>query len=357
MLMKKFTLIISCICLSLALSAQITVTANDVQNVYELDNAYTEHVYAPLLDIFSIDIGELGGGNTWDFSSLQSDLQRSVLTVDPSTSPYTSDFDTADICLQINYTLLVDFEQFSYFSTDNGLDELGNGESVVGSSDVETTVHDPYDRIFPVPLTFETSWTESYNTTVTDSDAGVIADVDITSESVVDAYGVMTLPGGGTYEALRIRVEKDIDGVPDKDFIFIARNGARVVLSPESAASENTGTVSMELSMYVDSIADPGSTTGIFIPESKKADPNQLSNYPNPFNSVTQIAYQLPHTGHVVLELYDLTGRKLETLVNQDQPAGNYELTFHRDQLPEGVYLARLKVDGLESTIRMQISD
>ena len=68
MLMKKFTLIISGICLSLVLSAQITVTAEDVQNVYALDNAYTEHLDP--LNIFDIDIGDLGGGNVWDFSSL-----------------------------------------------------------------------------------------------------------------------------------------------------------------------------------------------------------------------------------------------------------------------------------------------
>ena len=67
-------------------------------------------------------------------------------------------------------------------------------------------------------------------------------------------------------------------------------------------------------------------------------------NYPNPFNPSTQIAFGVPRAGLVSLEVYDLLGRKVSTLVNAHQAAGSYTVTFDASALSSGVYIYRLQV-------------
>ena len=52
-------------------------------------------------------------------------------------------------------------------------------------------------------------------------------------------------------------------------------------------------------------------------------------NYPNPFNPTTKIKYQLPNTGFVTLKVYDVLGNEVVTLVNEEKPAGSYEINFN----------------------------
>jgi len=74
-------------------------------------------------------------------------------------------------------------------------------------------------------------------------------------------------------------------------------------------------------------------------------------NYPNPFNSETTIRLTLPAAGWVELSIYDLSGQKVEVLVNGWRPAGDYSVRWDgRDQrgdaLASGVYLYRLQTGG-----------
>ena len=66
-------------------------------------------------------------------------------------------------------------------------------------------------------------------------------------------------------------------------------------------------------------------------------------NYPNPFNPATTISYAVNTTGNVELNIYDLLGHKVETLVNEVQSAGNYQITFDARDLSSGVYIYTLK--------------
>ncbi|UCF64334.1 MAG: M20/M25/M40 family metallo-hydrolase [bacterium] len=66
-------------------------------------------------------------------------------------------------------------------------------------------------------------------------------------------------------------------------------------------------------------------------------------NFPNPFNPVTTIAYQLPVESAVKLTLFDLNGRKIAELVNQSQAAGYYRVKFNGNGLASGIYIYRLE--------------
>ncbi|GIV60451.1 MAG: hypothetical protein KatS3mg043_1540 [Rhodothermaceae bacterium] len=65
-------------------------------------------------------------------------------------------------------------------------------------------------------------------------------------------------------------------------------------------------------------------------------------NFPNPFNLQTTIRYELARTGRVSLEVFDLLGRRIATLVNGEQPAGSFTVTFDARDLASGMYVYRL---------------
>ena len=67
-------------------------------------------------------------------------------------------------------------------------------------------------------------------------------------------------------------------------------------------------------------------------------------NYPNPFNPSTTINYSLPKAGFVKLNIYNILGSKVATIVNDYKPAGNYSVQFDSSNLASGVYLYRLEV-------------
>ena len=79
------------------------------------------------------------------------------------------------------------------------------------------------------------------------------------------------------------------------------------------------------------------------------------NNYPNPFNPTTTISYVLPKSSAVELSVYSLTGQKIQTLVNQEQAAGSYALTFDASNLASGVYFYRLNVVGEFSQVNKMI--
>jgi len=76
-------------------------------------------------------------------------------------------------------------------------------------------------------------------------------------------------------------------------------------------------------------------------------------NYPNPFNPSTTIKYQIPEDGIVSLKIYDILGKEVKTLVNEQKPVGRYEVKFDATDLATGVYIYRLKVNDFVSVKKM----
>jgi len=76
-------------------------------------------------------------------------------------------------------------------------------------------------------------------------------------------------------------------------------------------------------------------------------------NYPNPFNPSTVISYRLPVIGLVTIKVYDILGGEVATLVNEEKPAGEYEVEFDAEHLSSGIYYYQLKVGQYFETKKM----
>ncbi len=78
-------------------------------------------------------------------------------------------------------------------------------------------------------------------------------------------------------------------------------------------------------------------------------------NFPNPFNPMTTISYGVPSNGHVTLEVFDILGREVATLVDRTQEAGTYAIEFDANEHPAGVYFYRLKLSEYIETRKMAL--
>jgi choice-of-anchor B domain-containing protein len=65
-------------------------------------------------------------------------------------------------------------------------------------------------------------------------------------------------------------------------------------------------------------------------------------NYPNPFNPITKISFVIGYSSLVTLRVYDVLGNEITTLLNEEKPAGTYEITFNAGELSSGIYYYRL---------------
>lgn len=99
-----------------------------------------------------------------------------------------------------------------------------------------------------------------------------------------------------------------------------------------------------------------------FGPEAETVDlPTEFAlnaNYPNPFNPTTTISYDVPEAAHVRLEVYDMMGRRVATLVNGEMAAGRYEAIWNARSdagapVASGVYLYRMQAGSFEAVNRM----
>ena len=100
------------------------------------------------------------------------------------------------------------------------------------------------------------------------------------------------------------------------------------------------------------SVADEKTVTDDFVLE---------QNYPNPFNPSTKIKYSVPsvianevkQSQFVTIKVFDILGNKVATLVNEEKPAGTYEIQWNASQLPSGIYFYKLHAGNFVETKKM----
>ncbi|HEX2868205.1 MAG TPA: T9SS type A sorting domain-containing protein [Ignavibacteriales bacterium] len=119
--------------------------------------------------------------------------------------------------------------------------------------------------------------------------------------------------------------------------------------------AKNTVTFSQNIvSSYV--ILSAETATGVeliknFTPESYTL----TQNYPNPFNPSTFITYEIPKAGIVTLKIYDILGRQVAQLVNENQMPGKYSVSFNAQDLPSGIYIYQLRANDFQMSKKMTL--
>lgn len=109
------------------------------------------------------------------------------------------------------------------------------------------------------------------------------------------------------------------------------------------------------------SVFDPNFSTGIYPIQGRIPDELKLfNNYPNPFNPITKIKFQVSlchscegRNPHVILNVFDILGKEVATLVNESLQPGTYEIPFNAATLPSGIYFYRLSTYGFSETKKM----
>ncbi|MFA7418243.1 MAG: T9SS type A sorting domain-containing protein [Melioribacteraceae bacterium] len=81
-----------------------------------------------------------------------------------------------------------------------------------------------------------------------------------------------------------------------------------------------------------------------------------ISNYPNPFNPTTTINYQLPKDEMVTIKVYDVLGKEVATLVNEQKSAGYYKVDFDASKLTSGVYIAAIQSNSFSKSIKLLLT-
>lgn len=117
--------------------------------------------------------------------------------------------------------------------------------------------------------------------------------------------------------------------------------------------SKGVGTNQMN---EIEVVGDGKSLITALPPETDNEIPEQFklcANYPNPFNPSTMMVFYMPRNEHVTLTIYDMSGRKIETLVQGNVPAGEHRLQWTADGLASGMYLARMQTKDFTDTIKM----
>jgi len=148
-------------------------------------------------------------------------------------------------------------------------------------------------------------------------------------------------------------------------------------IAPVNPVDQTTSTITVHMVMQGDSI--PGSTVNasgmpvgvtahyyhfsttmplVGVGDDENNVPSEFvleQNYPNPFNPSTTIKYTLAEKSDVSLNVYDILGNEVATLVNATQEAGNYEINFNASNLASGLYLYKIKAGNFVSTKKMML--
>ena len=120
--------------------------------------------------------------------------------------------------------------------------------------------------------------------------------------------------------------------------VSISRGHAIVGAWKDDELGENAGAAYIyDLSMIPTNVGNEGLYSGVSEHQSL-----YIQNFPNPFSNFTTIEYTLSRSSHVRVEVFDMLGRKVKSLVNRSQIPGHYEVTLDASELPGGMYMYRL---------------
>ena len=233
----------------------------------------------------------------------------------------------------------------------------GDSTYVLGRCTVESEYrfihHLPYQLYARFPLDFQQMFSQSidvYDTTYDLNWQVLSTDFFTTLVDVkVDGYGILKLPGVNL-ECLRVK--RVYSWQQFKEFGYITREGVIGYVTDIPLNEPDTG--------YVNGYRQLLLSESFVNVEDKNTIPLEFGlqqNYPNPFNPVTRIQYAVSSRQFISLKVYDILGNEIATLVDEEKPAGIYEVEFSSSSgnwnLVSGIYFYQLKANDFIQTKKM----
>jgi T5SS/PEP-CTERM-associated repeat protein len=182
------------------------------------------------------------------------------------------------------------------------------------------------------------------------------------ADYVQTAFGTLEIevggPGDGEYDRLVVDGTASLSGILRFDRIdgYVPELGASYEIVQAGAVTGTFGAV-VAGDFFADVVYGETTVT-LVVTSSVDVEPgNELptlvalhQNFPNPFNPVTTIAFDLPESARTSLIVFDAVGREVRRLVDGVRPAGRHQVVLDAEGLPSGVYLYRLRAAGIEQT-------
>jgi len=355
-------LVLVLLSIPIAIQAQIQITSTDLNKPVGYVQA-TEYEFGPL----AVNLGSPGGPQNWDFSSYTMSFAGAMEVVSVAGTPFANDFPNATTCFA-NIDDVSETEAYSYMTINSGSwSFLGIG---VVAPDTSYVQHwSPIGHI-PLPVDYGDSWV--YETGFSDTLGGIIISLETRNHATVNAWGTMTIPLG-SFSVLRV-VSYDTT--------------ITSTIFPPFEFSDTSATIGVEWmgrdpiyvasATSVDGETNPNFTTADIIERAAIGDvgigddetagqiPHTFGldqNFPNPFNPQTEITFTVDEesAGQVELSVYSMRGARVKTLVSSRLAAGRYTKTWNGrndrgEQLPSGVYIYRLTVDGQSIARKMVLA-
>ncbi|WP_138429977.1 FG-GAP-like repeat-containing protein [Fodinibius saliphilus] len=147
-----------------------------------------------------------------------------------------------------------------------------------------------------------------------------------------------------------VKLETKVESLANYDSFVVKEFGDGQLLKEYTVAANKEVTLAgSETDLVQMAPARGASLSDSKIPDSFKLE----QNYPNPFNPTTQISYSVPQTAEVTLEVFNILGKRVATLIDEQKQPGTYKVTFNGSNLASGLYLYRLKAGSYVATRKL----
>ena len=287
-----------------------------------------------------VDQGPAGAAQTWDFSGLNPDEKQSSLTSHMLNAVYLKS--GGDIPLA--NTVIEEYgNKFFFRAGEDALEQYG----LVTKNNMVISYDKPFVKM-KYPFTFGDSYQGNFSGTL--KSGSVTRNIKGKYAVSADGYGKLILPGGVELNnTLRIKtVRKNLYGsnswVSTTTYRWYVENVRYPILVVIRQDTPNQSNIIK--TAYFTHAASLMNATDEKLNE-LNLDGGELSVYPNPFVSELHVDYSLHADGKVTIELYDMSGKKIRTyLNNESQPAGYHTYTISSNDVEagNGTYYLRIKL-------------